>query len=405
MQNEGRDSMAAIGIFGGTFNPPHLGHVRAAAAAVQELALDRILIIPTATPPHKPMAVGSASAQDRLEMTHLAFADHPRAQVLDLELRRPGKSYTSQTLRQLAAQYPEATLYLLMGTDMFLSLDSWHEPEVICALSIPVCLCRSTEDVKDRLEEQARALRAAFGCEPVLLNNPVTQLSSTTVRRFLALGAGEDLLPRQVHQYIRSRSLYGTGDCLRSLPFARLQEQALRRYDEVRVPHALGVVQEAEQLAVRWGADPEQARRAAILHDVTKALRGAEQLQLSQAYGIVNTPFDRDHPSLLHAITGAHAAGALFGESPEVCGAVRWHTTGRPGMTKLEKIIYLADMTEPGRSFAGLDEIRLAARQDLNLALTLAMQSSIRDLARRGAEASSLTYEALTALRAERNTT
>ena len=127
-----------IGIYGGTFNPPHLGHLTAAAAVVSMLKLDKLLLIPASIPPHKALPAGSPTAEQRLEMTRLAGEQlglGDRVETLDMELRRQGKSYTSDTLAALKAQYPEDELWLLMGTDMFLSFQTWHEPEKIASLA------------------------------------------------------------------------------------------------------------------------------------------------------------------------------------------------------------------------------------------------------------------------------
>ena len=121
-----------IGIYGGTFNPIHLGHMAAAKFAAEYLELDKLLLIPAGIPPHKAMAEDTALPEQRLAMTKLA-AQSPElagvAEVSDIELRREGKSYTVDTLRALREQYPEDQLYLLMGTDMFLTLQYWREPE------------------------------------------------------------------------------------------------------------------------------------------------------------------------------------------------------------------------------------------------------------------------------------
>lgn len=110
-----------IGVFGGTFNPIHRGHLAAASAAAGQLSLDKLLLIPDAIPPHKPLPSGSAGAEERLEMVQLCTAEvSAPAEVLDLELRRQGASYTCDTLAQLREQYPEEELFLLMGSDMFL---------------------------------------------------------------------------------------------------------------------------------------------------------------------------------------------------------------------------------------------------------------------------------------------
>ena len=125
--------MARIGIFGGSFNPPHLGHILAVREFREKLTLDRVLLIPAATPPHKTLTANSPAADHRLEMTRLAAAELPFAEVSDIELRREGASYTADTIEALRRVYPQDEFFLLMGTDMFLSFDTWYQPERIAA--------------------------------------------------------------------------------------------------------------------------------------------------------------------------------------------------------------------------------------------------------------------------------
>ena len=125
--------MERIGIYGGTFNPPHLGHIGAARCAAKALGLDKLLVIPDRIAPHKQLPVDSPSPEQRLAMLRLSLAEEPEMEVSDLELKREGVSYTYQTIAQVKALYPQAKLYLLMGTDMFLSFDSWREPQRITA--------------------------------------------------------------------------------------------------------------------------------------------------------------------------------------------------------------------------------------------------------------------------------
>ena len=122
-------------IYGGSFNPPHLGHLRSVQTAVKALRPDRTLLIPAADPPHKELAAGTPAKEHRLAMAALAAEAIPGCEASDMELRRAGPSYTSDTLRQLHDQYPGAELVFLMGTDMLLTIEAWHEPEVIMDLS------------------------------------------------------------------------------------------------------------------------------------------------------------------------------------------------------------------------------------------------------------------------------
>ena len=375
-----------IGVYGGSFNPPHLGHVKAALACREELGLDRVLVIPASVPPHKALASGSASAQERLRLTRLAFSDLPGFEVLDLELRREGKSYTADTLRELKAQYPKDDLFLMMGTDMFLSFQDWYRPAEIAACARLVCFSRYDADEKNRaaLEKQALALEQAFGQKPVLLQNDCFDISSTEVRRLVFFGIAGPYLPEAVLREIEALGLYGAGLDAKKLPFEKLRDLSLSLHKKSRVPHAEGVCETAREMAKRFGADEALAARAGILHDVTKALNKTQQLALAEKLGVQLTEFERQNPQLLHAKTGAAAARALFGECEEVASAIAWHTTGKPDMTKLEKIVYLADMIEPNRSYPTVDEIRAAAERDLDEGTLLALERTIAFLQEQG---------------------
>ena len=138
--------MARIGIFGGSFNPPHLGHMLALREFQEKLSLDRVLLIPAAAPPHKKLTANSPSAEHRLQMTRLAAQGMHNVEVLDLELRREGASYTADTVAQLRQTYSHDELFLLMGTDMFLSFGKWYHPERIAQ---EVTLAVAHRDVDD----------------------------------------------------------------------------------------------------------------------------------------------------------------------------------------------------------------------------------------------------------------
>ena len=386
--------MAKIGIYGGSFNPPHLGHLQAARAFYEKLGLDCLLLIPAATPPHKALPADTPSAQDRLEMTKLLAKDLPFAKVDDLELGRQGASYTVDTLEELKVRYPNDELYLCMGTDMFRSFDEWRMPERIAALATIVMAHRVKADPKE-LQEWAAHFRETYGTEPILLANDILPMSSTQIRRLLILGGAEDFLPPAVLDYIREKGLYGTKRSRKNLPFEALKAESLALHKPQRVNHVIGCSETAERLARIHGADPEDARRAGILHDVTKALDGGDQLRLCDKYGIIIDAFDRSHPKILHATTGSDVARRVFGENEAVCQAIRWHTSGKADMTTLEKIIYVADYMEPNRDFPGVEEMRQLAETDLDGALLMGLQMAREHLDRQGSEMCRCSVEAM----------
>jgi nicotinate-nucleotide adenylyltransferase len=373
-----------IGIYGGTFNPPHIGHLTAAAAAAQQLGLSQLLLIPAAQPPHKILPPGSASAQDRLEMTRLAAGDidfSGKIQVLDWEITRPGKSYTSDTLRQLRETYPADELWFLMGTDMFLSLPAWHEPEVILSICGVAAFGRENGD---DLTAQKLFLEQTYDARVRLVSNPhVIELSSTEVRQALGAGGGADLLSPAVYGYILREHLYGTAADLRSLTPDSLRPIALSYLKHKRMAHVLGTEGEAVRLAARYGADETDARMAALLHDCTKKLDMEQQLALCRQYGIELDELEQNALKLLHAKTGAAIAQHVYGLSDAVCSAIRWHTTGRADMTKLEMILYLADYIEPSREFRDEPDVvhlRQACYENLERGMLLGLTMTIEEM-------------------------
>lgn len=198
--------MQKIGIFGGSFNPPHAGHLRLAKEFFRQLELDKLLIIPSNLPPHKSGAA-YASAQDRLAMCRLCF-DFPGCEVSDLEIQQGGVSYTVLTLRQLKKSYPDAHLFLLVGEDMLSTFDRWYCYEEILDLAT---LCAAKRTKESDLETLCPP---ALPREQVILwedTDPVV-VSSTALRSQLAAGAPTgDTLPAQVAQYIAERGLYRDG--------------------------------------------------------------------------------------------------------------------------------------------------------------------------------------------------
>lgn len=393
-----------IGIYGGTFNPPHLGHLQAARAVFEFLKLDKLLLIPAGIPPHKDYPEGCPTAEQRLEMTRLAGEQlglGHRVETLDLELRRDGKSYTSDTLAQLREQYPEDELWLLMGTDMFLTLQAWHEPGEVLSQAGIAAFGRTEEDIEELFAHQRETLYRAYPQARIFtLTIPgVIDVSSTELREKLAGGEGNNLLAPAVYGYILRENLYGTHADLKHLPLAQLRPVALSYLKHKRIPHVLGTEQEAIRLAERYGADVEKARIAALLHDCTKKLDMEQQLALCEQYHITLDPLEQKALKLLHAKTGAEIARDVYGVDDEIYHAIWYHTTGRANMTLLEKIMYLADYMEPSRDFPGVDKLRKVCYEDLNRGLLLGLEMTVEEMTSMGNPVHHATIEARDALK------
>ena len=389
-----------IGVYGGTFNPPHLGHIAAARAVFETLKLDKLLLIPDRQPPHKPLPEGSPSPEQRLELTRLAGEQlglGDRVETLDLELRRSGPSYTADTLRAVHERYPDDELWLLMGTDMFLTLHTWHEPEQILALAGIAAFSRSQEDTEELFSRQRERLYRTYPSARIFtLGVPgMVEISSTQLRELLAEGRGGQFLAPAVYGAVLRDGLYGTGEDLTRLPPEKLRPTALSFLKHARIPHVLGTEQEAVRLALRYGADVDRARTAALLHDCTKRLEMDEQLALCAKYGIELDELEQRALKLLHAKTGAAVARDRFGVDDEIYSAIFWHTTGHADMTLLEKVIYLADYIEPTRSFPGVDTLRAACYEDLDKGLLMGLEMTVEEMKERGNPVHSATLAAI----------
>ena len=385
--------MERIGIYGGTYNPPHIGHLRAAEYAIEALKLDRLLLIPTGVSPHKEMAAGASTA-DRLELLRQSAASIEKAQVSDIEIRREGRSYTVDTLRAIKAEHPDSELFLLMGTDMFLSFLSWREPEEIMQLATLAVFCRGEKGERVKIEAQKAALES-LGARVELVENPVTAISSTDLRRMLIFGCADPFLMPGVGEYIRDHGLYGTAKDRKNLSMEELEAEVVSLLNPNRVAHVLGCRDCAVELAKLYGENETDAARAGLLHDITKAIDGPLQLTLCAEYGMILDTFSRSFPKTLHALTGSLVAERIFGENENVVSAICHHTTGRANMTLLEKIIYIADYVERNRDFPGVEEMRAMAYTDLDKAVLMGLQSAVAHVRRQGQGLAPATVEAL----------
>ena len=200
--------MSKIGIFGGTFNPIHLGHIRLGQLVLDEIKLDKILFIPDNTPPHKSNKE-LASGTDRLEMINISLKDHKNMESSDIELKREGKSYTYETLLELKKQNPNDELFLLTGADMFLTLDKWREPETIFNTANIIGVPRVKSDF-EKMNEYAENVIKPMGAKVFMLSQTVFDTASSTyVRENIDdYQKIKDMITPEVYRYITEKGLY-----------------------------------------------------------------------------------------------------------------------------------------------------------------------------------------------------
>lgn len=377
-----------IAIYGGSFNPPHLGHVEAAMTVFSEVQPDRFFIIPASIPPHKALAEGSPSAEERFFLTQLAFFSIPDAEVLDIELFREGKCYTADTVEELRTLFPDDELMFAMGTDMFLSFETWYKFRYLLENLTLLPMARNDGEEAE-IACYAEHLEKEYGAKIEILRHEPKPMSSTDIRDMLSRRMGAEYLPDLVYRQILQHHDY---DAKAELYWLREKAHAMLKPN--RVAHVIGVEAEAVKLANFWGEDPEDAAEAGILHDITKKLGLDDQLILCEKYGIINDKAETENVKLLHAKTGAALARDMFGISDRVYEAIRWHTTGKPDMNLLEKIVYMADYIEPNRDFEGVEKLRELSYENLDEALTLGLEMSLEDIRSYGNEPFRDTVEA-----------
>lgn len=318
-----------IGVLGGSFDPLHYGHLILAEQIRQEADLDKVILIPAYVNPFKE-EVPPADGAHRLEMLRLAAGDHPFFGISDIELKREGPSYTYDTLAELKAkEYPDDELFFIMGTDSFYQLEHWFKAkELIENFGFLIGMRKGYDE--EELKQTIARLQQTLPLRAEYIRIPELEISSTDIKQRIRDGKSvRFLLPDPVISYIRENELYLD-------MIGKVREYARTHEKTSRFVHTCGVVKMAKDLAQRWGADVEKAEIAAWFHDVC---RPAGNLQ--------------------HGPAAAKLLTKLYGvEDEEILNAIRFHTTGRPGMSLLEKVLKVADQLEEGRDYPGVEAMR-----------------------------------------------
>ncbi len=347
-------------IFGGTFDPPHAGH-KNLLLSVMSHGYDKAIVIPSKIPPHKIRLGDTDDFNTRFDKTVSMFSDMENVIVSDIENKRDGKSYTFDTLSILKKQYPDDTFHLLIGSDMLLSIENWYRFKDILK-ETPIISCARTKADYDKILTHKKYLEKNYICDIIIYELDILDLSSTQLR-----------LPLVVKIDTHNK-----------------QNLSPKRYD-----HVMSVANYSAYLASLHGIDPFEAYVAALAHDCTKYMDDMAQLEYFNKNGIVLTEDELKSPKIWHQISGAHFAKYTLGiDNEDMLNAVRYHTTGRVGMSKLEKLVCLADSIEPRRDYEGVDRMRDIAKTSLDKALVLSFDRLIDYIKQRGLTMNEMTLKA-----------
>ena len=352
--------MKKLGIYGGSFSPPHNGHKKSALSFYDSCALDELRVMPAGVPPHKVLE-GDATPEDRLNMTRILFSPDNcggrNVSVDDYELKKEGRSYTWETLAHFDAE--DVQLFLLVGTDMFLTLDSWMRPEEIFSRAV-IVVNRREEDYEESLFDEKKAYyENAFGARIMIPAYKPLVVSSSELRAQLRRGDVVNgylpmsrTLDRAVLDYIVSRDLYGYIEGVLSF----LREDLKTKLSEARLAHVLSVERETVSMARLLGLPLRETfilRKAALLHDVTHERSPEEQRACFAQFGVKPDEEDFRSPAVVHQFTGALVAERVYHLEKEGVDAICCHTTGKPGM-----VLCLADYIEKTRPYPECKALR-----------------------------------------------
>ncbi len=403
--------MSKIGIMGGTFDPIHNGHLRLARQAYYEYRLDFVWFMPSGHPPHKKDHQITDSAV-RCQMVEAAIAGYPYFCCSDFEVKRSGDTYTAQTLQLLRQEYPNEEFYFIIGADSLYEIENWYHPEKVMEQAILLVAGRHYQKSHKSMTEQIAYLKEKYGAAIYLLHCDIYDVASAQIRSMISEGISvQAYVPDPVFRYIREHHLYQYREVSMNSSYSADQIALYRKrlkskLAPMRYEHSLSVSYTSMCLAMRYGCDIGKAEIAGLLHDCGKRFSDDVVLKKCLQHKISVTEEQRRAPAVLHANYGAWLAEHKYEiHDPEILNAILYHTTGRPEMSMLEKIVYIADYIEPRRYKApNLPEMRRLAFCDLDEALYQILKGTLDYLKQKNASADPMTcqaYEYYAALRGE----
>jgi len=365
-------------LFGGSFDPPHIGHAEIVRALLAELNPDVLVVMPTGTPSHKAQNL-YVPVSDRLKMAKLAFGGIDGVLVSDYEIQKTEPCFTIDTINWIKKQYPEHDITIAIGSDEANNFDSWRDFDEILTLSSVAVFHRFGEEVNT--DERFFHLSA-----------DISAVSSSQIREMFLQGnfrTTQEFITNEVYDYIVRSGLY------------------ILLLSEKRAFHSRNVADMSARLARIHGADEDLAFKAGLYHDIAKEQDFDEMLQKVEKWVLTtgksrdiihNVEYWSDYSKVLHAFAGAEEVSTkyfhLVYESEDAVNAIRYHTSGREDMSLLEKIVFVADAVEVGRKYYGADELRQIALTDIDKAVALILKRTLSRLRKYNIKIFPLTTEA-----------
>lgn len=397
-----------IGLYGGSFDPIHNGHLSIVRGALKSGAVDLVIVIPTARNPFK-RGKNLSPAPYRFYMTKEAVEGEKKVIVSDCEFFMDGISYTVNTLRYLTAKATMTDFlkeegisdkkaaeahdfFWLCGSDILTSFDKWYKADEIISMVSLLVASRPGETID--IDSERIRLGKAFGHEIPVLKFDIdgVEVSSSDLKRRKKFVD----IPQEAKDFIKEHALYSYSDVWETVSddaANKVLDFAIELYPilkKKRLLHTINTGLLSAHLALNNNADVDKALIAGVLHDCAKELSEEEQRDMAaRRSGDTFTDF-----KLLHSPAGATMAKEKFGiEDEEILNAITYHTTGRGGMTTIDKIIYLADKIEPARTYTDLSLMRKTAETDLDSAVRMCLKSVMGKFDKQGRKHHPLTND------------
>lgn len=346
-----------VALYGGTFNPPHIGHIKAFECFCEEINPDIVWVMPASVPPHKEISAGDVPCH-RYNMARLAFSGiFENTKISALELSRKGKSYSIDTVNELIKMYGCEKIYMYIGSDMLFYFEKWKDFEKLFEKCVIVTAARCEED-KEAIIKICESYREKYSCEYIILPLIPVNISSTDLRENEE--SRNKYLTDEIRSYIIKNDIYGkkddTGDITSEEVISEIRKKLPLFVDEKRLEHIISVektaILMAEKFLPLYGYGFEYLNdisAASLLHDITKNKDDKWQEEYLKTR-MAESRF-LSHRAVYHSWSGAYFALENFFANPRVFRAVYNHTTADADMDIFEKIIYLADFIEPTRKY------------------------------------------------------
>lgn len=358
-----------FGMFGGTFDPFHQGHLAIVEGVLASGRIDHLFVIPAGLPAQKPLAELTFSGY-RYYMTKAALKEYPEVTVLPLEVVKKTPSYTLLTrdeIRSLGLIAPEDELYFVYGADVVEGIETWYEPQKLL-FEAKLLLAKRLGLTPMGIEQKVQALKIKYHTDIAFFAIEGLEVSSGQIKKTRDFS----LCPKAVEKFIQKHDLYAPDNPLSGLKEQELAElwhlaaDLFQELSEKRFLHSLNVMILAAKYAKHFHMDVKAAAVAGLLHDCAKELKADLRVSLA---GELEKDIASYPKTLWHSPAGAVYARNRYGISdPAVLDAIRYHSTGRCDMTALEEVIFLADKLEPARDYSDLLHLRRLAWTDVRRA-------------------------------------